>query len=65
MLNYFKSASCLFDLNSIVTTKKNLPFVSNSFKSLLKNLVHMTVSLDNQESIKSSQIKMLLKESLL
>lgn len=65
MLNYFKSASCLFDLNSIATTKKNLPFVSNFFKSLLKNLNHMTVSLDNQESIKSGQIKILLKESLL
>ena len=65
MLNYFKSASCLFDLNSIATTKKNFLFVSNFFKSLLKNLNHMTVSLDNQESIKSGQIEILLKESLL
>lgn len=47
MLNYFKSASCLFDLNGIATTKKNLPFVSNFFKSLHKNLNHMTVSLDH------------------
>lgn len=32
MLNYFKSASCLFDLNSIATTKKKFAICIKLFK---------------------------------